>query len=65
MSLDRQVDQVVVRPFSPDEWDVYKAVRLQSLQVNPEAYESSYTKESAWPGSFIYMNFNCGGNNVA
>lgn len=40
-------DDVVVRPFSPDEWKLFRNLRLASLQESPDAFGSTHEAESA------------------
>ncbi len=42
-------DQMIVRLFSSDEWQMYKAVRLKALHSDPHVFSSSYEAESAHP----------------
>ena len=49
MSLDRKLGQVVIRLFSPDEWELYRAVRLQALQSDSSAFRATYEEESLYP----------------
>ncbi|MBI1214421.1 MAG: GNAT family N-acetyltransferase [Alphaproteobacteria bacterium] len=43
------VDAVEIRPFEPDEWKHYKAIRLRALQSDPHCFSSTYKKEAAYP----------------
>ena len=39
----------IVTRLEPEEWPLYKALRLESLQVNPEAFGSTYDSAVAHP----------------
>ncbi|HYD19601.1 MAG TPA: GNAT family protein [Patescibacteria group bacterium] len=39
----------VVRLFTPDEWPLYKAVRLRALQTDPKVFGSNYAREVPRP----------------
>lgn len=43
--------RIHVRLFTPDEWPLYKAIRLEALQSDPHVFGSSHAKESADPDS--------------
>lgn len=44
-----QPDDVTVRAFLPEEWELFKAVRLKALKSDPTVFSSSYDKEAAYP----------------
>jgi len=37
--------EVVVRPLTNDDWELYKTIRLRSLLDSPDAYSSTYERE--------------------
>ncbi len=39
---------ITVRLFKPDEWALYKKVRLKALQSDPAVFGSRYAKEAAY-----------------
>ncbi|MDE1153029.1 MAG: GNAT family protein [Micavibrio sp.] len=39
------IDAVELRLFEPDEWPMYKAVRLKALQSDPSVFGSNYGRE--------------------
>ena len=41
-------DGFVLKRFLPSDWQVYKSIRLEALQTNPEMFGSSYLKESQY-----------------
>lgn len=46
---DLSTDVVEVRPFQPEEWQLYKAIRLKALQSDPNVFSSSFAKEAEYP----------------
>jgi ribosomal protein S18 acetylase RimI-like enzyme len=42
---------VTVRPFAPDDWQVLRELRLRALELDPEAFGSTYAREAAFPES--------------
>ncbi len=44
-------DGIQVRLFTPDEWPLYKHIRLLALQTDPQVFGSNYAKESVDPDS--------------
>ncbi len=40
-----------IRSGTPDDWQVYRDVRLRMLRETPDAYASSYAVEAAFPES--------------
>lgn len=41
-------DQYSLHRVLPDQWEAYKAIRLEALQTNPEMFGSNYAKESQY-----------------
>jgi len=39
------IDAIDVRLFEPDEWQIYKAIRLKALQSDPGVFGSNYGRE--------------------
>jgi len=39
---------VIVRQFRPDEWRLYKSIRLKALQLDPAVFGSNYARELAY-----------------
>jgi RimJ/RimL family protein N-acetyltransferase len=44
-----------IRRFIPQEWEVYKAIRLEALQSEPGMFGNSYTTEAAYE-DFIWKD---------
>jgi RimJ/RimL family protein N-acetyltransferase len=42
-------DDIEVRPFTPDEWQMYKAVRLKALETDPKFFGESFDDARAKP----------------
>ena len=38
--------RVLIRQLAKDDWELYKNLRLRSLQESPEAFGSTYERES-------------------
>ena len=43
------MDEVEVRRFAPEEWPLYRTVRLHALGADPRLFSSSHAIESAYP----------------
>jgi ribosomal protein S18 acetylase RimI-like enzyme len=57
-SLEEDVEPVAVVRLDPDEWEAYKALRLESLQDAPQAFGSTYDtnlarSETYWRGRLV------------
>ena len=44
-------NSVRVEALSPDDWERYRAIRLRSLEINPEAFGGKLEEESVLPKS--------------
>ena len=43
---------IELRPFRPDEWQLYREVRLRALESDPKFFGSRYDDEKAKPDEF-------------
>jgi RimJ/RimL family protein N-acetyltransferase len=41
-------DNYILRRFLPEEWEAYRDIRLEALQISPEMFGSNYAKESQY-----------------
>lgn len=46
------MDDIKIVKIEPSEWQLYKALRLEALKAEPQAYCSTYEEESQAPDSF-------------
>ncbi len=53
-----QAHPIHIRPISPDDLAVYRALRLEALQAHPEAFTSDYAEQAAQPESFWQQRLN-------
>jgi len=44
-------NSILVEALSPDDWERYRAIRLRSLKINPEAFGGKLEEESVLPES--------------
>ncbi len=44
-----EIEGIEIRPFKPDEWHVYRAVRLKALETDPKFFCESYDDAKAKP----------------
>ncbi|WP_171172249.1 GNAT family N-acetyltransferase [Streptomyces sp. I05A-00742] len=42
-------EEIITRPLDPDEWRLYRSVRLTALADTPEAFGSTWDRENAFP----------------
>ena len=42
-------NEITVRLFQPDEWALYKAIRLRALQADPDVFGSGYNEMAVKP----------------
>jgi RimJ/RimL family protein N-acetyltransferase len=43
------IDAIEIIPFTPEDWQMYKAIRLHALQSDPKSFGSPYAKEKSRP----------------
>lgn len=56
-----QMNKIIVRNLSSNDWELYKCIRLRSLQESPDAFSSTYEQEATFSNDKWLEQVNVGG----